>query len=111
MGANGAIRLTTSRYYTPSGRSIQARGIDPDITVQNEDPDAQRSAARGEPRSEAQLRGHLRGEGGAEERSGSSAFVPQDPAQDRQLNYAFGLIRGTETHAAFPPNPRAGVPN
>ena len=28
---NGALRLTTARYYTPSGRSIQAKGIDPDI--------------------------------------------------------------------------------
>jgi carboxyl-terminal processing protease len=34
LGANGAIRLTTARYYTPSGRSIQAKGIDPDIEVE-----------------------------------------------------------------------------
>ena len=38
LGANGAIRLTTARYYTPSGRSIQARGIDPDIIVEQELP-------------------------------------------------------------------------
>ena len=31
---NGALRLTTARYYTPSGRSIQAKGIDPDIVVE-----------------------------------------------------------------------------
>ena len=31
LGANGALRLTTARYYTPSGRSIQAKGIEPDI--------------------------------------------------------------------------------
>jgi carboxyl-terminal processing protease len=34
LGAQGAIRLTTARYYTPSGRSIQAKGIDPDIVVE-----------------------------------------------------------------------------
>ena len=39
LGANGAIRLTTARYYTPSGRSIQAKGIDPDIVVEQELPD------------------------------------------------------------------------
>ena len=38
LGANGAIRLTTARYYTPSGRSIQAKGIDPDIVVEQELP-------------------------------------------------------------------------
>ena len=38
LGANGAIRLTTARYYTPSGRSIQAKGIDPDVLVEQELP-------------------------------------------------------------------------
>ena len=38
LGANGALRLTTARYYTPSGRSIQAKGIDPDIEVIQELP-------------------------------------------------------------------------
>ena len=34
LGGNGALRLTTARYYTPSGRSIQAQGIEPDIEVE-----------------------------------------------------------------------------
>jgi carboxyl-terminal processing protease len=38
LGQNGAIRLTTARYYTPSGRSIQAKGIDPDAIVEQELP-------------------------------------------------------------------------
>src|SRR3954465_10289248 len=38
LGGNGAIRLTTARYYTPSGRSIQAKGIEPDLQVTNEIP-------------------------------------------------------------------------
>ncbi len=36
---NGAVRLTTARYYTPSGRSIQAKGIDPDVVVLQDVPD------------------------------------------------------------------------
>ena len=57
LGANGAIRLTTARYYTPSGRSIQAKGIDPDVVVEQElppelqsqvaEPDAERGRACG----------------------------------------------------------------
>ena len=39
LGSNGAIRLTTARYYTPSGRSIQAHGIDPDLIVEQDLPD------------------------------------------------------------------------
>ena len=38
LGGNGALRLTTARYYTPSGRSIQAKGIDPDQEVLQEIP-------------------------------------------------------------------------
>ena len=56
LGANGAIRLTTARYYTPSGRSIQAKGIEPDTVVEQELPDelkakvaAEEAARRGEP--------------------------------------------------------------
>lgn len=60
LGADGAMRLTTARYYTPSGRSIQAMGIDPDITVEQATvttPEQQRQ------RREADLRRHLDGEG------------------------------------------------
>ncbi|MBM3511843.1 MAG: S41 family peptidase [Alphaproteobacteria bacterium] len=52
LGQYGALRLTTSRYYTPSGRSIQAKGIEPDVTVLTA-----RDIA--DARSEASLRGHL----------------------------------------------------
>ncbi|MEX1148325.1 MAG: S41 family peptidase [Sphingomonadales bacterium] len=57
LGSDGALRLTTARYYTPSGRSIQAKGIEPDITVE------QLRLAEAQParafRTEASLRGHL----------------------------------------------------
>jgi carboxyl-terminal processing protease len=87
----GAIRLTTARYYTPSGRSIQARGIDPDIIVQQDIPEELRG--RDETRGEAGLRGHLRSQGD-EEKGGSSAYVPPDVTKDKQLIYAAALLRG-----------------
>src|SRR5499427_5284279 len=58
LGAgNGALRLTTARYFTPSGRSIQAKGIEPDIRVLQEMPDDLKG--RDETKGEASLRGHL----------------------------------------------------
>jgi carboxyl-terminal processing protease len=39
LGSKGALRLTTARYYTPSGRSIQAKGIEPEVVVEEELPD------------------------------------------------------------------------
>jgi len=63
LGNNeGAIRLTTARYYTPSNRSIQAKGIDPDVVVEQELPDELKGKGPERPRGEASLRGHLRGE-------------------------------------------------
>ena len=59
LGANGALRLTTARYYTPSGRSIQAKGIEPDIEVIQELPPDLAAQVSGEPRGEASLKGHL----------------------------------------------------
>lgn len=55
--SNGAMRLTTSRYYTPSGRSIQAEGIVPDIEVAQAKLDDNKKS--GLEASEASLRGHL----------------------------------------------------
>jgi carboxyl-terminal processing protease len=110
LGANGAIRLTTARYYTPSNRSIQAKGIDPDILIEQELPDElkKKAAAVAEAsRGEASLRGHLKnpenesGEEGKEvkETSGSSAYVPKEPEKDTQLQYALSFLRGTATDA------------
>lgn len=52
----GALRMTTSLYYTPSGKSIQASGIEPDIEVTNAKLEQQKPLDRG---SEADLRGHI----------------------------------------------------
>jgi len=97
LGANGAIRLTTARYYTPSNRSIQAKGIDPDIRIEQELPDELKEKAKKiKPRGEASLRGHLKNEK-EEERSGSSAYVPREPEKDTQLQFALKYLRGEVT--------------
>ena len=53
---DGALRLTTARYFTPSGRSIQALGVTPDVIIDQELPEDIQARPR---RSEASLRGHL----------------------------------------------------
>ncbi|MEM7776804.1 MAG: S41 family peptidase [Pseudomonadota bacterium] len=96
LGSNGAIRLTTARYYTPSGRSIQAKGIDPDLLVEQKTPEDIARREKRRPRGEAGLRGHLRTEDG-KENAGSSAYVPQDPKDDVQLQFAIATLRGIPT--------------
>jgi carboxyl-terminal processing protease len=103
---NGALRLTTARYYTPGGRSIQAKGISPDIEVLQDVPDELK--ARADSKGEASLRGHLKADG--KEETGSQAYVPPDAKDDKALHAALELLRGTRQHTAFPPNPKA-VPN
>jgi carboxyl-terminal processing protease len=112
LGRNGAIRLTTARYFTPSGRSIQAKGIDPDIQIIQELPDELKGESS--TTGEASLRGHLAGENGKEDEeevSATSAYVPPDPKDDVQLNYAFDLLRGIQANSMFPPDPSQGIPN
>jgi len=114
LGSNGALRLTTARYFTPAGRSIQAKGIDPDIEVIQDLPPELADQQDVEPRGEASLRGHLTGDTTDEdtkEESGSLAYVPPDPKDDKQLNYALDLLRGLQVNGAFPPDPNRGVPN
>jgi carboxyl-terminal processing protease len=98
---NGALRLTTARYFTPSGRSIQAQGIAPDIEVLQDVP--KELAAQLLARSESSLPGHLKAEG-AEEK-GSQSYIPREAKDDKALQTALALIRGTEANPAFPPNP------
>jgi len=108
LGAgNGALRLTTARYFTPSGRSIQAKGIVPDIEVLQTVPDELKSQT--DSKGEASLRGHLKAEGSEE--TGSQSYVPPDEKDDKALKMATDLLRGQANNAAFPPNPKAAVPN
>jgi carboxyl-terminal processing protease len=114
LGSHGAMRLTTARYYTPSGRSIQARGIEPDITVEQAKVE---HVASTELRSERDLKGALQNdtlkddkEGGAEKsdkpKGDESNAAPSDQppkegsaekpldTQDYQLARGLDLLRG-----------------
>lgn len=104
LGAEGAMRLTTSRYYTPSNRSIQAVGIQPDIKIEQNVPIE--FQGRDEIVGEAALDGQIGGGSDDEATSGSSIYVPTDRSLDTQLNYAIDLILGKETNDAY-----LGAPN
>ena len=90
LSGSGAMRLTTSRYYTPSGRSIQATGIDPDIEVEQ---------ARLEPldaaisRREEDLRGALSNERD-EDGGGAGGAAGEQEFEDYQLSRAIDLLQG-----------------
>jgi carboxyl-terminal processing protease len=100
---NGALRLTTARYYTPSGRSIQAKGIVPDIEVLQDLPDDIKASTDTSTKGEASLRGHLKIEAGKEQ-TGSQSYVPPDAKDDKALTMAEDLLRGIKINAAFPPS-------
>jgi len=121
LPGNGAMRLTTARYFTPSGRSIQAKGIDPDIVVE---PAKIQTFSQSERIHEADLKGALKnpdvkgdqkaGEGDAKSKeplkdSGATAAPsqeviptngpPEQPgagaaAEDYQLVRALDLLKG-----------------
>ena len=103
MGDAGALRLTTALYYTPSGKSIQGTGITPDITV--EQPLPAELQGKLENAGESNLRGHIQGQSETESGSGSSAYVPPEAKDDKQLQYALELLRGQKTDPSFPANP------
>jgi carboxyl-terminal processing protease len=109
VGSFGALKLTTARYYTPSGRSIQAQGIAPDIDLVQDLPDDLKGKV--ETRGESSLRGHLKNSDAKDEKKGSSAYAPQDPKDDKQLNMALELMRGVQKNAAYPPNMKSPIPN
>ena len=99
LGQNGALRLTTARYFTPANRSIQAKGIVPDKLVEEElPPEIKALDAKDLQRGEASLRGHLTVEG-QDEATGSSAYVPPDKTKDLQLIAALNLLRGVPVAA------------
>jgi carboxyl-terminal processing protease len=96
LGQNGgALRLTTARYYTPSGHSIQALGITPDVAVAQGDEDTTPKIERP---SEADLPGHLNGESGPKKQQTQIIHAaPGKKYDDFQLSYALDLLRGKTT--------------
>ncbi|MBW8708517.1 MAG: S41 family peptidase [Alphaproteobacteria bacterium] len=97
--SRGALRLTTARYYTPSGHSIQAQGIVPDIQVAQGDEANVPKLARP---SEADLRGHLTGEPVPAKRVNAPVIKPAPGKKydDFQLSYALDLLHGKMTVAS-----------
>jgi carboxyl-terminal processing protease len=93
LGNEGAMRLTTQRYFTPSGRSIQAKGIDADIVIEQPLP-PELLGKNVSTEGEAALRGHLANPGGGNEGGGSSAYVPEDKTKDVQLKAAIDFLHG-----------------
>jgi len=102
LGNNTAIKLTTARYYTPNGRSIQATGITPDIVMENQVLSA--SASQNESLREENLPGHL--DGGKDqpppppkqpkpENNDESSSLQTTPAEgsDPQLERALELLK------------------
>lgn len=109
LAENGALRLTTALYYTPSGKSIQGKGITPDVKV--DQPLPVELQGRDVTRGESELKGHIKGAEESDQGSGSAAYVPPEPKDDIQLNYALDLLRGVKTDPSFPPNPDKAVMN
>jgi carboxyl-terminal processing protease len=101
LGDKGAMKLTTARYFTPSGRSIQSLGIEPDILVEERKiAEAEGEADRRARRSEADLRGSLTNDLSDDERKlleeerdrhEATALLRQE---DFQLAYALDLLAG-----------------
>ncbi|SLN20770.1 putative CtpA-like serine protease [Roseovarius litorisediminis] len=105
MRGDGAMRLTTARYYTPSGRSIQALGVSPDIVVEQprRAPESEDGEEDKKPRfrSEADLRGSLNNDSLTED---EIRLIEEDRAkaeqaaklreEDYQLAYAIDVLRG-----------------
>lgn len=110
-GIDGALRLTTAKYYTPSGRSIQATGIDPDILVEQTAEDDSEAEAN-DRLSEANLPKHLDAqEGGKKPHVGPRVKPkPGEKFDDFQLTYALRLLRGQEVVSAAD-KPSATKPN
>ena len=94
LDENHAIKMTTARYYTPDGRSIQAAGIKPDIEVKP----AELTELNSRPFfSEADLSGHLEGENednARQEREQADQTKASPADRDYQLRSALNLLKG-----------------
>jgi len=112
LRGDGAMRLTTARYYTPSGRSIQSLGVMPDIVVNQpvrpEEPaEEEETSAAQRPQSEADLRGSIENDSMTEDErkllEEERAQIEETAAlrdEDYQLAYAVDILRGLNAVAA-----------
>jgi carboxyl-terminal processing protease len=99
MNNGAALKITTARYFTPSGRSIQAEGIEPDIIVEQLEI-SKKEESKMQRLREADLRDHLEngnGEPGNEKtgkETDNGAEKKKDLRDDYQLNEALNLLKG-----------------
>ncbi len=116
LADGGALKLTIARYFTPSGRSIQAQGIAPDVQVEQvELPEAPAEGSAAAPERERDLDQHLpNAEGG----DGSPPDAPGSDLRDLQLRVGYQVLRGLIRSAtpavsapaeAVTPAPRGGI--
>lgn len=101
--SKGAVRLTTARYYTPSGTSIQAKGIDPDIYVPQSKIEVLEKRTS---RKESDLRGHLEEESINKKESKDLVKNTEEEMldaeiEDYQLNRAIELIRSINVYESI----------
>lgn len=90
LGDHGAMRLTTARYYTPSGRSIQAKGIEPDVEVHPAKVEVIENVFE---RSEAEFGNALKNDTATGKESESKSGTDKELANDYQLSRAVDLVR------------------
>ncbi|MDT8858047.1 S41 family peptidase [Paracoccaceae bacterium Fryx2] len=111
LRGDGAMRLTTARYYTPSGRSIQALGVAPDIVVNQpvREPDAPEAEVETSTRSEADLRGIISNDSMTEDEKRlleEERALAEEAAklrdEDYQLAYAVDILKGLTAIAVSP---------
>ncbi|MDF2231085.1 S41 family peptidase [Albimonas sp. CAU 1670] len=104
LSGKGAIRLTTARYYTPSGRSIQALGIEPDILIEQAKLAVDENEVPPRMRSEADLRGSLTNALSEDERKQIEEERARHEAtaklrqEDLQLAYALDVLTGLSVY-------------
>jgi len=99
LGANGALILTTARYYTPAGHLIDGKGVAPDIEISEDlPPDLAASSA---PVSQPKLKPTLKTD--TSPARGSPGYVSPDAKDDKQLRFALDLLTGKQTNPVFPP--------
>jgi carboxyl-terminal processing protease len=110
LSETSAIKLTTARYFTPNGRSIQAHGIVPDIEVERAKIE---TLPRGDNITEADLEGHLRNGDGKESNSKVRKDEQQDKliSSDNQLYEALTLLKGLNILGITAMDKQAAAPN
>lgn len=97
LGKYGAMRLTTARYYTPSGRSIQAKGIEPDIEVRQAKLEVVESGGFG--MTEAELKGALKNETAEEKKAEKDRQLSPEDLSDYQLLRAIDMVKALKLYS------------